>query len=378
MQKTKILIASVLKPVNDTRMFEKLGQSLAKLPETEIHIAGFAANAVSTSNNIWFHPIFNFRRLSFKRIAAQRNYYKLLLQVKPEVIIASTYELLPVTILYRIFFRTVILYDVRENYYANIRFQPTFPRPLRWFLANGVRLLERLGSPFISHYFLAEKAYEAELPFIGKNYTVLENKYNQAAGENVLTKIPVQLQPDNLHFLYSGTISPVYGIWEAISFIERLHSLENKVKLTIIGYCPKETTYQELKDRISDKPYITLIGGNTLVPHPEIVAQIRKAKIGLLPYRLNRSTQNCIPTKLFEYLANGLVVIIPENPLWEEIVNRNRAGLQVNFEKESAEKMLTRIYSDTFYPDGKIPQDVFWANEEQKLLSIFTQKPITT
>ena len=97
MRKTRILIASVLKPVNDTRMFEKVGQSLAKLSETEIHIAGFKAKNLSNASGIYFHPIFSFNRISFGRIQAQWNYYKLLLQLKPEVIIPNTFELLPVT-----------------------------------------------------------------------------------------------------------------------------------------------------------------------------------------------------------------------------------------------------------------------------------------
>src|SRR5690606_9831177 len=106
--KTRILISSVLKPVNDTRMFEKFAQSLIKLPGNEVHIAGFWANAISNSPEIIFHPIFSFPRLSLGRMAAQWKYYKLLRELKPEVIIANTFELLPVTLLYRIFHSTVI------------------------------------------------------------------------------------------------------------------------------------------------------------------------------------------------------------------------------------------------------------------------------
>lgn len=376
MRKTKILIASLLKPVNDTRMFEKVGKSLAKLPETEIHICGFAAKTVSNSGNIHFHPLFSFRRLSLDRLLAQWKYYKLLLKLKPQVIIPNTYELLLISFIYRIFYSTVILYDVRENYYANIRYQPTFPKPLRLLLANAVRLTEWLAKPFISHYFLAEKAYAYELPFIRSSYTVLENKYNPPASEFVLRKLPVKIGPESLHFLYSGTISPIYGIWEAISFIELLHAAEKRATLTIIGYCPQEATYHQLLTWISDKPFIKLIGGNSLVPHPQIIAEISKATIGLLPYHLNRSTQNCIPTKLYEYLANGLVTLVPENPIWKELANRHQAGFQVNFNTISAEEILTRLYSGTFYPGGNLPPEVYWQEEERKLLSFFIKKVI--
>ena len=374
MRKTRILLASLLKPANDVRLFEKLGKSLAKLPGTEIHLAGFSAQNLSNSENLHFHPIFKFKRLSLGRIAAQWKYYRLLLQLKPEVIIATTYELLPVTVLYRIFNRTVILYDIQENYYNNLYFQPTYPLALRWLLASGVRLIERLAAPFIRHFLLAEKSYAQELTFLGGNYTVLENKYKPAPENVFITRsFPVKLKPENLHLLYSGTISEVYGIWEAIRLTDTLYQLENQVRLTIIGYCPQESMFQKLQELIQDKPYIRLIGGNTLVPHAQIVAAMQEATVGLLPYQPNESTRNCLPTKLFEYLANGLIMLLPQNPLWLQPVAENMAGFSIDFNSPEPEKILNRLLTEPFYAEGR-PGNVFWASEEEKLLSVFSQK----
>ncbi len=372
MRKTRILIASLLKPVNDTRMFEKVGQSLEKLPNTEIHIAGFSTNVVSNSPTISFHPIFSFKRLSLGRLTAQWKYYKLLLQLKPEVIIPNTYELLPVTLLYRIFYSVVILYDVRENYFANIRYQPTFPKALRRVLANAVRLVEKFSGPFITHFFLAEKAYAAELPFIKNKFTILENKFIAEDGVPLKSEFLVKVPPTAIRFLYSGTISEIYGIWEAIELVSGLHKYNNAITLTIIGYCTQEETYENLIKVIHDRPFIWLIGGNDLVPHNLIVEQIRLANVGLLPYRLNRSTQNCLPTKLFEYLANGLPVIIPENNFWKEIVEKYKAGFSINYHDPQPENILNRLNSDSFYSGG-IPADVFWTQEEAKLLHFFKE-----
>ena len=48
-KKRRIVLASVLKPVNDSRMFEKMGQSLA--PYYEVHIMG-TQSIVNTPNKI--------------------------------------------------------------------------------------------------------------------------------------------------------------------------------------------------------------------------------------------------------------------------------------------------------------------------------------
>src|SRR5437660_1638590 len=109
MRKTRILIASLLKPVNDTRMYEKMGRSLAKLPDTEIHICGYQS-PLPDCPEIHFHPLFHFKRLSFNRLAAQGKYYQLLLKVKPDAIIVNTYELLLVSLTYSILFNAKLYY----------------------------------------------------------------------------------------------------------------------------------------------------------------------------------------------------------------------------------------------------------------------------
>ena len=85
MTTSKILIASVLKPVDDTRMYEKIGLALAKIDKADIHIAGFASNNVSEYDNIEFHHLFKFNRLSLRRLLSSWKLWKLLIKlfIKP-------------------------------------------------------------------------------------------------------------------------------------------------------------------------------------------------------------------------------------------------------------------------------------------------------
>ncbi|MFC5270043.1 glycosyltransferase [Adhaeribacter terreus] len=360
--------------MNDTRMFEKFGQSLAKVPGAEVHLIGQSSSQKSEkSSNIFFHRLPNFKRLSFKRISAQWKIYKIIHKLKPEVIIITTAELLPLMAICKILFKAEIYYDVQENYFKNITSQPTYPALLRPMLAYPLRLLEKLSTRFISHYFLAERSYATEMTFLAGKHTVLENKFKPNKHFESWKTFPVTVNPVELHLLYSGTISEVYGMWEAIALADRLFVLNNKTKLTIIGFCPQETTYRKIRKNIAEKPYINLIGGNKLVPHPEIIKAINHASVGLLPYRDNPSTRDCMPTKLFEYLANCLPVLIPENPLWEAMVQQSKAGFSVNFTEPDALNILNRLTSGSFYPGGQ-PKHVFWQEEERKLLSFFNEK----
>src|SRR5262245_60446393 len=91
-KKRRIVIASVLKPVNDTRMFEKIGETLAQ--NHEVHVFGFSTSEPSTSAKISVHPHRKFQRLSFRRLLTP---WKLLFQIQrlnPSDLIVATHELL--------------------------------------------------------------------------------------------------------------------------------------------------------------------------------------------------------------------------------------------------------------------------------------------
>ncbi|WP_276499511.1 glycosyltransferase [Pontibacter litorisediminis] len=370
MSETRVLLASLLKPVNDTRMYEKLGLSLSKFAETQVDIAGFQAPLpVTAPANLHFHPIFDFKRLSLDRFRAQQKYKQLLRQLKPHLIIACTHELLLASLSYCQKYGAQLVYDVQENYTLNLTSQENYPPLLRQLLALGVAQAERKASQSIAHFLLAEESYADELPFLQKGkYTVIGNKYKPAPGYT-LPATPVQVAQQPLRLLYSGTIAEVYGVFEAVSFAEALHELEPSTSLTIIGYSARSHTLQQLKERIKGKRYIKLIGGDKLVPHQQILEQVQESNLGLLPYQPHPSTERCIPTKLYEYVAHALPVLVQQNPLWQSITAAYQAGIAIDFRQAPPQDLLPRIRQSQFYTSG-IPAEVFWETEEAKLLEI--------
>ena len=68
--KPRLVIGSVLRPVDDHRMYEKLGIALSELGKHEIHIIGSRSQGRVRDKNIVFHPLFDFKRLSVKRFLA--------------------------------------------------------------------------------------------------------------------------------------------------------------------------------------------------------------------------------------------------------------------------------------------------------------------
>jgi glycosyltransferase involved in cell wall biosynthesis len=377
-----ILLASVLKPVDDTRMLGKFARTLAALG-ARVAVAGRGSVASSLPGNISQHPIFWGGRLSLGRLGAQVRYWRLLRQLRPALVVVHAPELLPLTLLWRALGRNrQFIYDIRENYALNVSTQGVYAGLMRRTLASGLRWVEGLAARRAAALTLAEESYAAELPFLRllppSRVVVLENKYQPAPTEQLPTTprpLPAPTKP--LRLLYSGTISELNGLRAAVGLAEILHvSWPGGAQLTIIGFCQRPELLAELARWQAQGRPINVLGGTTAVPHAAIVAQISRSHLGMALYEPHPSTWRCRPTKLFEYLAHGLPVVIPENPLWQALISQYDAGLSGDFSPAqlpaTAASLLTKLRAQAqnpangFYRSG-LPSEVLWASEGKKL-----------
>jgi glycogen(starch) synthase len=369
-----ILLASVLKPLDDTRMLGKFARTLAQRQSTQVHVAGRRAPApAGLPGNIHTHALLDGTRLSWARLQAQWRYWQLLQQVQPTVVFVHAPELLPLTVLWQALGQgRRFVYDVRENYALNIQTQQVYPAWARGLLAGLVRWLEALAARRATAVLLAERSYARELSFLRPEHTmVIENKYQpySANEPTALGHLPATSEP--LRLLYSGTISELNGVFEAITFWKQIREAWPLAHLTIMGFCQQPAQLERLRAAVAEAGAgVTLIGGDVLIPHAQIVAEIQRSHLGLLPYRPHPSTARCIPTKLFEYLAHALPMVLPPNPLWRGIIEPYQAGVCVDFQAVGHSPLpsstLTALLQQPFYPAG-VPNEAFWGSEAEKL-----------
>jgi len=367
MEKTKVVIASVLKPIDDTRMLEKFGLSMAETNKYDINIIGIESKNNPSFNNIHFHPLKNFSRLSFARVLAKWRVFKIILKVKPKVLIVNTHELLIVSFLYKILFGTTFHYDIRENYLKNILNTGIFSSVTKWPIAVYVRWKEFIYSPFIKHFILAEKIYTKQLPFIGNKYTVIENKYAPRDGERTAYK---HTDPKGIDLVFTGTLSEENGLFDAIEWAGKLHELDERVKLRIVGYCAQRSELLRLREAIKGLDYVELNGGDHLVPHTEIVEAIEKADFGFVLKKNNNGTNDeKMLTRIFEYTANRLPIILIDNPYWSSYCDQFNAALTLD-SSTKPDTLLKEMNTKQFYDKGNVSESL-WAGEEARFLSLF-------
>lgn len=357
-KKKRVIIASVLKPVDDTRMFEKMAMTLDESGEYDVHVIGYPSSG-NDQTHVKRHTFAPFRRLSLTRLFIPFKILKIILSLKPSLLIITTHELLIAAIVAKILTRCRVIYDVQENYFRNILYTDAFPKIIRPMLAAYVRLKEYATSVLIDHFFLAEKAYAHELRFLGKNTTVLENKVKRSS---ILPRR--KHRDENLTLLFSGTLNENTGVFRAIGLARALHEISKNISLRIVGYASNGTTLSRIAHAIAPYPYISLVGGNELVPHPVIMNEIANADFGIIAYTLNPSTTGSVPTKLFEYLGAMLPVILVEHPPWTEVCEPCGAAIAMPDAPDQA--FFRELTSRTFYT--RAVDDIYWESEAEKLL----------
>lgn len=356
--KRRVVLASVLKPVDDTRMFEKIGATLVS-EGFEVFIIGYPSTGKIHEPGITLLPLPGFDRISFKRLLIPWMIFRKIHQVKPEIVFINTPELLLVTILNKIFFGRKAVYDILENYYRNIRYTQTYPPVFRLLLAGIVRLTEVVFSPFIDRFLLAEKGYVNELRFARKPI-ILQNKLPK--------KVAEKFKSDHTRYhnlLFSGTFAPTTGVFEAIELSKELHAIDPNYTLTLIGYAALPDILTKIKKEISKSPFIKLIGGNKPVPHEAIMHEISIAGTGIIIYPPNPGTESSIPTKLYEYLALKLPVIISHTAASTELVRQCNGGIIVH-NGLSAVMLNEHLANSTFtFVCG---ENIFWQTEGKNLV----------
>ncbi len=359
MKRPVIAILSILKPLDDTRLYEKIGLSLGESTKYEVNIIGFPANKPQDAPNINFFPLPFFRRQSWRRFMIPWKILDILQKIRPDLIISSTPELIPALLWYHRQHSFRWIYDVQENYRLNLTSQRHYPWGIRHLLAGMVTLLEKLARPHTDHYLLAESIYAEQLQGLDGRFTVLENKYMGNPG------IPRNRTRRKL--VFSGTLAPHTGVLKAVEVARDLHDVDEAVCLHIIGFAPDAGFRDHLQDLVADCPWVTLTSGEKPVAHDDILRALDLADAGIIWYGGHLSTTGKIPTKLYEYLALGLPFFLEPRTDWVRLAGTYDAAIPLT--DQDPNSLLKEWKSKVFYTRNP-GIELTWEEEKHILMKV--------
>ena len=330
----KIVLSTILKPVDDVRLYWKLAQSLAKTNKYNVNIIG---NVVKKSLQLELGISFfghSFTRYSFlERITARVKVLHISIRLRPDIYIATSHEVLGIGVLLKYLFGTKLIYDIQENYYLNHAMIESN------FLKKGYALLIRLKeyclSFFYDGFWLAEESYKVELLFLKKEKTlIIENK------AMVYSIEPKQRKTGKKQLLFSGTISKYSGILTALQFFENIENKE-EFQLLIVGQVHSQTLRRQMERKAMEDPSIILNISRNPLPYEVILRSILQANFGIISYQENRVNKNKVPTKLYEYACYQLPFCIQEHTFWHSKAKEMKCSfMAIDFKHYAKRKLV--------------------------------------
>lgn len=221
----------------------------------------------------------------------------------------------------------VVVWDVHEDTASAVSYKEWVPTRLVHVTSAGVRALERWAEGRFA-LLLAESSYaqrfrrahpvvpnstlvDREAPLPGPGRVVCVSTLTRARGALDLVEVGRRLRPEGVVVDVIGPASP------------------------------------DVEAALREADLSGDIRWHGRLPHAQTLQRVRGATAGLSLLHDERNYRYSHPTKVFEYLAEGLPVVATPLPLVREIVEGNRAGIIVPFrDPEAAAAAVLMLHHD--------------------------------
>lgn len=261
--------------------------------------------------------------------------YCLALSEKADVYHIHDPELLPYAQLLRLKKHKVI-FDMHENLPLSILSKEWIVVKWRQFFSRFAYYVERILLTGLYVVF-AETSYKKYYLKVKKSADVLNMPYINL----VLSKDARVCSSLNQEFLvgYVGGVSALRGSLVTLKALSVVQRMGYNCSFHCIGTA-STTHFAELKTMIETLELKNIFLYNHL-PYKRAWEIIRRCNAGLAILQPIPNYYESYPTKLFEYMALGVPVIVSDFPLYKDIVEKRNVGLCVN--PDSAKELADAI-----------------------------------
>lgn len=218
-----------------------------------------------------------------------------------------------------------VVWDVHEDTVAALGDKPWLPPWLRRPVRAAVQSLERFAERRV-HLLLAEERYAVRF---ARPHPVVPNE----------TLVPEVVRPSGAdRVVYLGRLSRGRGVEELLDVAD---ALPRGVTVELIG--PADGDVEDGLRAAHDAGRVTWHG---FMPNDVAVARLAGALAGLSLLRDEPNYRHSRPTKVVEYMAQGVPVITTPTPLAVAIVERHECGVVVPFRDVAAAVAAVRNLRD--------------------------------
>lgn len=213
-----------------------------------------------------------------------------------------------------------VVFDVHEDIPQDIADKPWIPAPMRAPISAASALALRMMQRFYSAIVTATPAIARRFPH---RRTVVVHNYPRI--EELPANASRPLAERDRAVIYLGSVTELRCIEEMVRAAAS-PALGPGIVVRIAG------TFEngDLERRIRSLPSWKRVEYLGLLPRGEAMRALENARVGLLLFRAAANHDECMPTKLFEYLGAGLPVVISNTMQCSSIVLENDCGVVVD------------------------------------------------
>jgi glycosyltransferase involved in cell wall biosynthesis len=352
----------------DARIFHKECRSLARAGYEVIELTNEDANTLKDGVRIRGLGTCRSRRhrVTTKMAAMAWQAFRL----RADVYHFHDPDLLPVALLLR-GLRKRVIYDIHEDLPRTVLYKDYIPEWLRVPLMRVTELVENAGARAMSGLVAATPTIANRFRRINRNTVTVNNfplltELAPAAGKKWSQR--------SLSVAYIGGIAEGRGILELLSAMSQLP--ESDAKLELAGWYSNPA----LERALVHTPEWRRVRWRGLLGRAGIAELLGSVRAGLVTFHPEPNCLAALPTKLFEYMAAGIPVIVSDFPLWRSIVEAAGCGLLVDPRNpcsvaDAISYLLTHdAESEAMGRRGRaaVEQRYNWGVEEGSLLNFYS------
>lgn len=343
-----------------------LGINNGKLPETEVIEKNIAIKRLEIEELSWakqgiLRKIINVTNLSIQT-------FKYLIKVKPEVVHAHNLASLPVSVIYKIFYKSKVVYDTHEietERQGWSFFQRMISKLFELFFIRFVDITVVVNDAIADLY---KKWYKVSVVSIYNapedlNLDVQNNYFREKYNIKDQTKI----------FVYIGVLTENRGVIKYANFAKKT---DLDICFIFIGFGEGQQMIENLAQD-SEKIFI----------HEPVKQNVLRQLIGSADYslqtlsfdkNLSLSYKLALGNKFFECCAAQLPMIAGGYDLWDDFIKNYSIGVTIendNFEsiENGIVKLLSMDFSLIKKNCKKVSTKYNWENESIKIINYYKE-----
>ncbi len=291
------------------------------------------------------------------------------LRVKADIYHVHDPELLAIVPMLKLLSRAKIIYDCHEDHVGFMLQKPQVPVFLRKGLSKLMELLEYHTARLLDAIITADPGVEKKFMKTGAKTLTL---YNFPRLE--FFSLP-DLAEKEYDLVYHGSI-PRYHMEVCFAIDEVLSRRQRELRWLFIGSFGDKTWSEKTIAAISAAHRFTLYDR---IAHDKIANEVRKARIGIIPLPDLPKFQYNIPTKLFEFMALKMPVVMSDLPPSRPFVKDGKCGIMVSpHDYEAYAEAIINLLDD---PElcarmgkagrSRVDAEYNWNREERKLVNLY-------